>query len=184
MIERLPPLLRRCLALGLLLLLILALDATLFGPWRDQRAALRQQISTDRATIERYQTALTKLEADLQAIKKLQDTPLSLAFLGEASGTLPSAELQDLIKQAGDRERVTVDSLQILPKREVAGIQRQGLAVSFEASFPALVRMIHAIEGTTPLVRLSKLELQSKADADGLLTVALTAEGLLPEGEP
>jgi hypothetical protein len=183
MIDQLSPRARRFLALGLLAVLGLALDTAVLAPWRAQRAALSQQIASDRAAIQRYRTALATLDAEVKAIQALRESPLRAAFLGGASGALPTTELQELIKSAAEQERIAIDSLQILPGREVAGIGRQGLAIAFEARFPAVLRLIHAIEGTTPLVRLARLELQSAAAEDGVLSVALTAEGLVSDVE-
>lgn len=183
MIDSWSPFSRRSAALGLLAVAVLTLDSVIFLPWRDQRAAYQQQTETDRSAILRYREGLAKLEAEVAMIKQLRDDPDLQAAMLENEDNAAST-MQALIKQAATSKKIDISSLQVLPARKADGLGRQGLAVSLEAPFDRLVALIQAIESQQPMIRLVKLELASKRGDEGLLKVAFTAEGLVPEATP
>jgi hypothetical protein len=172
MISELSAPVRKLLAVGLLLALLLAAEALLLSPWRDWRAGLDQRIATTALLLARTQAAAA---APVEA----PPAPTAGLLLAAADDALAAAELQTLLGAAAAAEGVQLATLQVEPATALPGARRIALRVTLSAPFAPLLRLMNRLESGRPVVRLEAVEIQAtSAGEDPELSASLSLAAL------
>lgn len=163
--RNLSPRARRALALGLLLLLVLAPGAIAWLPlrWIDRQdrrlAALDHEIAALRERIgEREQ---------LLAEQRLLESALTdqALFVRAATPALAGAELQGLVAALVREQGGELGSTQVLEPTEAPPFLEIGLRVQLVIGLESLVGLLHAIETSRPLLLVRALDLRAREPA-------------------
>ncbi len=82
-------------------------------------------------------------------------------YLKSTSEALAGAELQRVVKRISVAQKAQLLSTQILPSQEEGGFTRVSLKVRIRGTLEQIVRVIHALETSTPFLFLDKVSLRS-----------------------
>jgi hypothetical protein len=174
MTAELAPPVRKALAVGLLLALLLAAEALVLAPWRDWRAGLDQRIASAGLLLARTRAAVALPAGTAPA------APDGL-LLAAGDDALAAAELQTLLGAAAAGAGVTLASIQVEPATALPGARRIALRATLAAPFAPLLQLMHRLEAGRPLVRLEALEIQATgAGEDPDLSATLSLVALAP----
>jgi hypothetical protein len=179
-IARLSPTLRKALALGLLLLSVLVVEAAAVTPWLDWRAAIAARTASTEALLARTRAAIA---TDLPAASDIAaDTGL---LLDAADESLAAAQLQTLLRAAASAETLTIASMQIEPARVEPGARRIFIRMGLSGGFAPLLRLMARLESGRPVLRIGGLEMQTTGTGgDPALTATLEVAALMPPASP
>ncbi len=162
MIEQLPLVARRALALALLALLAtgvwwLALEPVM-AAYRTNRAA----IAAARAELARYQS-VAAFEAKLDASATLVDaTPLMGQTLPGESDAIALAGLQSLLQTIASSNGAQILSAQALTALEAGRASLVGVRVDMAGELAAIQRTLHKIENQTPFLFVVRANLRAR----------------------
>lgn len=162
MIEQLPLVARRALALALLALLAtgvwwLALEPVM-AAYRTNRAA----IAAARAELARYQS-VAAFEAKLDASATLVDaTPLTGQTLPGESDAIALAGLQSLLQTIASSNGAQILSAQALTALEAGRASLVGVRVDMAGELAAIQRTLHKIETQTPFLFVVRANLRAR----------------------
>lgn len=155
---------RRVLALGLLLVAVLALVVLVVLPvialMRDT-AARAQAASDQLARLELAAARRPALEAELAELR--QTAPMTGLFLPPGSEGQGSAALQDLVKLAVGQAGATLITMQTLPSATETGYRRVALKVLLTGDTPALQKVLHALESARPASVLENVYVRARS---------------------
>jgi hypothetical protein len=157
MMQSLPPLLRRSIAVGILVALVLGVLVLIWMPF----GYLRDQ-TTQLADLGRHIDALEErvhqrdqLLSEQRLLQRANEADRTL--LQAATPALAAAELQreltDLVRRGGG----TLDSVQVLEPVQVAPFVQVGLRVSFTAQLEGLRSVLYAVEQHAPVLLVREL---------------------------
>lgn len=151
MMERLPRVQRRLLAVGLLLLLAAVVVRLIAVPIASSYLENREAIIQMQETIARYSKLSTQVDTLRLAVRELQDADeLDRYVLAQESEALAAAALQERVKAIVTSSGGTLSSTQVLPADVVSGFKRIVVSVRMGVSIDALQRVLYALENDLP----------------------------------
>ncbi|NIM27190.1 MAG: hypothetical protein GTO67_14695 [Gammaproteobacteria bacterium] len=151
MMERLPRVQRRLLAVGLLLLLAAVVVRLIAVPIASSYLENREAIIQMQETIARYSKLSTQVDTLRLAVRELQDADeLDRYVLAQESEALAAAALQERVKAVVTSSGGTLSSTQVLPADVVSGFKRIVVSVRMGVSIDALQRVLYALENDLP----------------------------------
>lgn len=158
---RLMPSQSRILALGILVLLLIALIAAVFVPSWMLHNHYDQAITDYQDKVIRYRRFAEQgplIQAEIDKVKTLNARKY---FLKVNNPTLAASEMQDLVKQFIESKRGKLTSVQILPPKDEGKYRRIGLAVQANVNALALQQILHGIDAREPYVFIDVISLRA-----------------------
>ncbi len=160
------PLIRKALALTLLLGLVAAL-------WYGGAQPIYAHYVAQEESIDRSQRLLARYQATNAAAKTLDDALASVRaerraagyFLEGQSVELAGAEIQERIKTVVEGGGGRLRSTQMLAATEEEDTRRLGLRVHMAGDIEVLQQVLHDLEGMTPYLFIHKLNVQASRAA-------------------
>lgn len=127
---------------------------------------------------ERLAAARPTLEAEVRASGQVGASDAYLA--GETDG-LAAAALQSRVASLMSASGAVLNSIQVLPAREEAGLRRVTLRVQMSAAIEPLVKILYALETEKPVLFVDNLDIQGRQQLHQLAATggALITEPLL-----
>ena len=151
MMERLPRVQRRILAVVLLLLAVIVVVQGLAIPVWATYVERRDAIVQMQDTIARYASLSTQVEALRSAVGELQQAnDLDRYLLAQESEPLAAAALQERLKSVVTRSGGKLSSTQVLPTDTEQGFKRIVVSVRMAVSIDALQRVLYELENDLP----------------------------------
>lgn len=192
MIAQLPPVVRRVLAVVLLLMVIaIVLRGLIVPTWRmylDNRDAIAQMEDT----IARYARLSAQVESLRQTVAELEEAgELGQYLLDEASEPLAAAALQERLKAMVTSSGGTLISTQVLPTESDEGLKRVIVSVRMAGSVAALQGVLYELESSLPFLLTDNLVVLSRnarqrnrmPSSDDSLDIRFNLHGFLPSAE-
>ena len=192
MIERLPQIQRRILAVLLLLLALAAVVRGLVLPIWTSYVSNRDAIAQSEDNIARYSRLSTQIDALQSALGKLEKAGnLDRYVLVQESEPLAAAALQARMKSVATSSGGTLTSTQVLPTETEQGFKRVIVNVRIAVSTDALQRVLYELENNLPylltddIVILSRGARKRRRTAQGvdLLDVRFNLYGYMRDTE-
>jgi general secretion pathway protein M len=194
MIERLPRIQRRILAVFLLLLVVAVVARLLAVPIWNTYQSNRDAIVQMEDAIARYSRLSTQVDALRAAVGELrQADDLDRYVLAQESEPLAAAALQERVKSVVTRSGGTLSSTQVLPAKAEQGFKRVIVSVRMAVSIDALQRVLYELENDLPylladgIIILSRGARKRRKPTQGvdLLDVRFNLSGFMRDaGEP
>ena len=189
----LPPLLRRSLALAILLAAIAIAYEGVVQPLLDDYSSTRQSIEEMRDAIERYSHVASELAGRRQALTMLRDRQAqSEGFLKGTNDALIAAQIQNRVKGLVEASQGELKSTQVLPVQENGKFRRVTIRGEMSLNLAAAQTVIYGIESSSPVLFLDNLNIRPEiADRrrdhsgaeDPLLDVQFDVYGYAPKTE-
>ncbi len=178
MIGHLSPSLRKALAVALLVLGAVLVEAVVLAPWLDWRSTVAARTASAEALLQRLRITIA---ADLPAAP---DAPTDFGLLLDTTDeSLAAAQLQTLLRAAASAEALSLASMQIEPARAEPGARRIVIRVGVSGGFAPLLRLMARLESGRPVLRIVGLEMQTTGTGeDPALTATLEVAALMPPG--
>lgn len=166
MIERLPRIQRRILAVLLVLvalaILVRALVLPIWTSYLDNRDAIAQLEDS----IARYSRLSTRVDALRTVVADLEQTDsLNRYVLDQESAPLAAAALQDRVKSVVTGSGGTLTSTQVLPAVAAQGFERIIVNVRMAVSIDALQQVLYELENHLPYLLIDDLIILSRSAA-------------------
>jgi len=191
-IERLPQIQRRILAVLLLLLALAAVVRGLVLPIWTSYVSNRDAIAQSEDNIARYSRLSTQIDTLQSALGKLEKAGnLDRYVLVQESEPLAAAALQARMKSVATSSGGTLTSTQVLPTETEQGFKRVIVNVRIAVSTDALQRVLYELENNLPylltddIVILSRGARKRRRTAQGvdLLDVRFNLYGYMRDTE-
>jgi hypothetical protein len=146
--------------------------------WQQQRSELPLR----ETALIKYRQALAGAGAEEQTAKslkaRLQRTESGL--LTSATPALAAAEFQDWIRQSAASHSIELRSSQFLDLRPMEdGYTQVPLGLQFQCRLGQLVEFLSDLRAGPKIVGVPRLQIQSNGGSDKLITVSLTAAGVM-----
>ncbi len=151
----------RALAVGLLVLAVVAVLGIFFAPaymLHRHYDLYIEEYSDKLARYERIAATRAALEAKLAAVKARD--PRS-GFLKNSGASLAASEVQDVAKNLIEGNGGRLSALQISPHKDDGRFRQVGVNVQIAASVPAFTKILHAIESAQPYLFTDNLVVRS-----------------------
>jgi hypothetical protein len=171
---------QRGAALGLLVALLVAVEAVLVSPWLAWQADLAARGARAEALLARSRAALSAL----------QDAPPAAvgggALLAATEEGLAAAELQTLLRAAASAEGLVPATVQVEPVTALPGFRRIAVRASLRGKFAPLMGLLARLERMQqPRLGIVTLEIQVVGTGeDPDLAMGFELGGLIPEASP
>ncbi len=156
-------LLRRLLAVMLLLLIPLLAWFAVGDPLRANFVLEREKIATYRDDLGRFEAIAARLkvyQSDLRSLK--QDPELARAILRADSETLAAADLQQRIKSVVEGQGGSLVSTQVLDTLPAAPFSQIRINMRMLLSVPVLQQVLHEIEKQRPYLIVRQLLISNR----------------------
>lgn len=151
MIERLPRIQRRILAVFLLLLVLAVAVRVLIVPIWTTYLGNRDAIIQAEDSIARYSRLSTQVDALRSAVGELQESDdLDRFVLAQDSEPIAAAALQERVKSVVTQSGGTLTSTQVLSAEAEQGFKRIAVNVRMAVSMDALQRVLYELENNIP----------------------------------
>ena len=184
----LSPVMRRVVAVTLLIVAALAVYNFLVGPLLESYAGNRRiidQMLRAEAAYESVGRDAPAVEKQLESLR--QQGKAAAGYLTGANETLVAAELQDRLKAAVAHTGGQLKSTQVVTTAENTKSRRVVVRGQISVSLASLQRVLYEIESGTPYLFVENLDIHpvsnpragSNADGDGLLEVRLDVYGYM-----
>jgi general secretion pathway protein M len=152
-----------CLGAVVLALAWLGLVQPLLDAYGDREEALQLRA----ALAARMQTIAAALPAlQHEAATRADTTVPASATLDGATDALATAALQGLVEGMATNVGGHLTSTEALPAEPVGGYRRVALRVTLDATWPALVRLLQAVERAVPRMFIDDLEIHAQPVPD------------------
>ena len=163
MIERLPRIQRRILAVLLLLLAMAVVARVLVLPIWTTYTGNRDAIIQTEDNIARYSRLSTQVHALRSAVGELEQADiLDRYVLAQESEPLAAAALQDRMKSVVSSGGGTLTSTQVLPTEAEQGFKRVIVNVRMAVSTDALQRVLFELENDLPYLLIDDVVILSR----------------------
>lgn len=159
----LSPAVQRMAALGLLLIVLLAIVSLIVMPLVDAFITTTDNLAQQREAIARFQqieTRLPQLEAEHAALE--HNIATEAGFLQGANDALRAAEMQNRIKSIVDSHGGVLASTQILPPRDENGFHGVSAQVALLATTETLVQILYDFEHRTPYLFVDSFDIHAR----------------------
>jgi hypothetical protein len=164
MMRALPPLVRRVLAVAMLVLPLVSLYLLLVEPLRDDLGQTRAKIERLTALRDGYRRIADRAAAQRAQLASLEERQAAQdGFLKGGNETLLAAELQNRLKSLVDAAQGELQSTEVLPVQEVDGGKFRRIAVRGQMALtvPAAQQVLYGLEAATPQLFVDNLDLHT-----------------------
>lgn len=152
------------LAIGLLILAILAAYLSVVRPYRQAYVGYQEQLASLQERLARYRALAASREAVLEQLKQLGDSPqLKEYFFSEPTTALASADLQQHVKQAIVSSGGRLVSTQVLEIRSQEGAVPVTVKVSMRGPIEAVQQLFHTLEASQRLLFVDSVTLRQQS---------------------
>ena len=163
MIERLPRVQRRILAVLLVLVFLTVIVRVLVVPIWTTYFGNRNAIAQSEDDIARYSRLSAQLDALQSAVGELQQIDdLARFVLAQESEPLAAAALQERVKSVVTSSGGTLTSTQVLPPVSEQGFKRIIVNVRMAVSIDALQRVLYMLESDLPYLLADEIVILSR----------------------
>jgi len=155
--QRMSPARQRLLALGILLIVLIAVVAVLVAPVLLAHRHYDQAIADLSDKLTRYRRVAAQapeLRAALEAVKARDGRRF---YLRNTAANLAAAELQEMVKAAIENNGGRITTSQNTAMREDGRFRQIGVNVQFFATTPALQKILTALETQQPYVVIDNI---------------------------
>ena len=155
--QRMSPARQRLLALGILLIMLIAVVAVLVAPVLLAHRHYDQAIADLSDKLTRYRRVAAQapeLRAGLEAVKARDGRRF---YLRNTAANLAAAELQEMVKAAIENNGGRITTSQNTASREDGRFRQIGVNVQFFATTPALQKILTALETQQPYVVIDNI---------------------------
>ena len=156
-VKKLSPARQRALAVGLLVLVVVAVVAALLGPVLLLRRHYDTAIADTSDRLHRYQRVAARAPELRVALTAMQQRDGRRFFLRNTAANLAGAELQELVKAAIEGNGGRITTSQNTSPREDGRFREIGVNVQFFATTPELQKILLAIESHQPYLIVENL---------------------------
>lgn len=153
----------RAAAAAVLLALLAGAWLAAVDPWLGALGRYDDEIEQARMTLGRYDklgAEKTGLQGQLEVLRR--DRARGQGLLPGANAQLAAADLQGRVKRVVETHSSVLRSTQVLPTRDEAGYRQVGIRISLEAEIDNLQKMLHALEGATPHLFVTNLDVRAR----------------------
>lgn len=163
----LPPLVRKAVALGLALCVVLGLAIFVVMPAVASLDAMRQRIEMEREVQGRLRDAI----ADWRPVDdKAEPANNAALYLEGESDGVTGANLQVLLTGYASAAGVKLRSTRSLPQRDRFGLHLIGVQMQLSGPIEAVQQLIFRIENSSPTLVIDSLALSGYAQRFGVAT--------------
>jgi general secretion pathway protein M len=158
MIDRLPALHRRIVAIGGVVLLVAIVYVAVIGPVVASYRHYDERIADLTDRLQRYQRAAQDREANARLLEQRKRTdPSKRLYLTGQNASLAAAELQGLIKRAVEQSKGELLSMQVVSPSKAERVSEVTVKVRVKGDIQTLQKSLHALEAGRPVLLLNKL---------------------------
>lgn len=180
------PVLRRAIALSLLLVAILGAYTIFIDPFVSAYSSNAATVTQLQSAIERYRKIVTRLPEMKQTLETLRASQSSQqGYLPGTSEAVAAAVLQDRLKTLIAREGGQLQSTQAMPQtQDPAQPKRVGVRTHMVIRFGELLNVLYRLESETPVLFVENLNIRAvngNAAEESPLDVNLDIIGYLAE---
>lgn len=177
---------RRIAAVGLLVVVILAVASLTVIPLAASIASTREQIDSERAMLGRF-TQLADMQDRIGDMQRAgREAGESGAYLKGTSDALRFAGLQSFLAELANANGVRFSSTRALPPRMRDDLRLIGTRVQFNADMEQLREILYTVESSQPFLFVDGVQVrpvsatQRDPELVGLLDVRLDIYGAVP----
>lgn len=163
---------RRALFLGVNAVLALLSFFVLVEPLRGLLAERADGLADRRATLARYEAIAAQEKAVRLYAQQVAESNAQGELLSGATEGVVNANLQALLKALADRSGATVNSIRMLPPKNVNGASLVGARLDVSGSIEALHALVRSLENETPLLLVITASLRRQIPVWGAQTAA------------
>jgi general secretion pathway protein M len=156
-VKGLSPARQRALAVGLFVLLVVAVVAVVLGPVLLLHRHYDTAIADTSDRLQRYQRVAARAPELRAALSAMQQRDGRRFFLRNTAANLAGAELQELVKAAIESNGGRITTSQNTSPREDGRFREIGVNVQFFATTPELQKILLAIESHQPYLIVENL---------------------------
>jgi hypothetical protein len=156
-VKGLSPARQRALAVGLFVLLVVAVVAVVLGPVLLLHRHYDTAIADTSDRLQRYQRVAARAPELRVALAAMQQRDGRRFFLRNTAANLAGAELQELVKAAIEGNGGRITTSQNTSPREDGRFREIGVNVQFFATTPELQKILLAIESHQPYLIVENL---------------------------
>jgi hypothetical protein len=149
-LKNVPPARQRVLAVGLLVVAVVAVLAIVLGPVVLLHRHYDQAIAEASDRLHRYERVAAQAPELRTTLAAMQQRDGRRFFLRNTASNLAGAELQELVKAAIEGNAGRITTSQTTSPREDGRFREIGVNVQFFATTPALQKILYAIESHEP----------------------------------
>ena len=149
-LKNVPPARQRVLAVGLLVVAVVAVLAIVLGPVVLLHRHYDQAIAETSDRLHRYERVAAQAPELRTTLAAMQQRDGRRFFLRNTASNLAGAELQELVKAAIEGNAGRITTSQTTSPREDGRFREIGVNVQFFATTPALQKILYAIESHEP----------------------------------
>ena len=144
-------------ALGLLALVVSAVDLFLAAPYLGAFSAYEKRIDDASERLQRYQgIAASRDRVEEQMQRMIADQRVARLYLNADSVSLATAELQQLVKQAIVQSQGTLISTQPVATRAGETLVPASIKVRMQGDSAVLHKLLHALQRRRPVNRQAR----------------------------
>jgi general secretion pathway protein M len=155
-----------------LALIWLTMLTPLLGWYANQSGALAAA-QLEAAHLQALQAGLPELHRQIAA--SASESPAADILLHGGSDAIAGANLQAALNSLAAQSAASLDSTESVPAAASGGLRRIGVAVSLNASWPALVAFLTAIDSASPRMIVDDLTISAVSEPDAQRDVSLQA---------
>lgn len=184
MIQLSPPV-SRIVAVGLLLLLVMAVYSLLIAPLWHTYADNAESIAEQHRLLDRYRQVAAGAERLSDKLDALRNKPIAEeGYLQGDNETLVAAQLQSRIRTVVQDSGGKLTTTQVLAGVDDSGFRRIGVRVTMTADIPDLQQVLHSLESDRPYLFLDNLDIsgeqaRGRDTRSGDLTISFDAYGFM-----
>lgn len=159
----LSPPVRRLAAIGLLLIVVLAIVGLVIDPLYRAVTSARELVAQQRDAIARFEALnarLPQLQAQHAALE--QNVAAESGFLKGANDALRAAEAQNRIKSIVESHGAQLASTQILPGRDENGFRRIPVQIVFSGQAEAIAAILYDCEYGEPFLFVDTFQIRGR----------------------
>jgi len=151
---------QRALAIILLVVAVLLTLVVLVGPVLLLHRHYDEAIDSLTDRLERYRRVAAQAPELRRALDTMKERDGRRFFLKNSAPNLAAAELSDLVRAAIENNGGRITTSQSPGAREDGRFKLMTVNVQFFASTPALARILHALDATTPYLVVDNLTIR------------------------
>jgi hypothetical protein len=152
---------RRAAALGLLLVLLLAMGALIAVPVLKLHEHYDTALETLRFRFDKLRTVAAQRPETQKALTAVKGENASRFFLKNTAPNLAGSELQDIVRAAVEKGGARLTSVQVGAPKEEGRYRQIVLNVQVIGNVTTLQKTLHALESTVPYVFVDMLRINS-----------------------
>jgi general secretion pathway protein M len=156
----------RQLAIGLLLLVVIAATLLLAGPAWYLYTRYDQELADRQDKLARYNQIVATRAQVVRQLEAMRAKDARRFFLRSGASALSLAEAQEAIRTVVESSGGRLITMQQLPPKEEGRYRQVSAQVQIAANIHALRRILHTIEGNVPLLFVENLTVKTQVPSN------------------